>query len=133
MNHLLSLILAANVYLWGPPGDILFSNQNKALDEFNPHVEASNLFKKGERIHYYIYSTKEFKTDTLYILLVHVDNKGVIFPKTEIAQTLEVDVIPTLNAAKGTLTVWKSGQFLVRVYSPDKPKKPIAQADLLIK
>ncbi|MEW5820920.1 MAG: hypothetical protein AB1782_12080 [Cyanobacteriota bacterium] len=126
--------MSSNVVVFGkkPPGDIYFSRWEKALDRLNPRVECDILFEKESTIYFYIYSTKNFKTDLLKMLLIKMDNKGVMFPKIEVEQTLDVDVDPNYNAVRGKIVVYKAGQYYVRVFSPNEPKKPVAESELLI-
>jgi hypothetical protein len=134
IKYVLAVALALNLWSWGgSPGIILFSNLDKPLDKFKPLNEALMIFDKGKPIYYYIYNKKEFNVDHLEVIFIHVDNKGVIMPKTEITQTMSIDVVPGETAVKGKFTMWKDGQFMVRVFSPDNLEKPLAESTLLIK
>lgn len=134
IKNFIIVSILSSMFLWGKlPGEMLFSKHNKALNEFKPLVEGDILFSQGEPIYYYIYSTKKFNTDKLFIMLIKIDNKGVVLPKSEISQTLTIDVDPNSNATKGKLTVHNSGQMMIKVYNPLKPDKPLAISQLLLK
>lgn len=133
IKSFLIINLALNMFLWGkPPGGMFFCNVDKPLDKIKPYTEASILQKKAQPIYFYIYSKKKFETDTLHILFIHLDNKGVWFPKETIERTLEVPVNPEDTAVKGPVVLYKEGQYFVRVFSWQKPKNPICETELLI-
>lgn len=133
LKSILVALVIINTCLWGKvQTDIYFSRYDRDLTELKPIVEADRLFNTGEVIYFYIYSTKKFNTDTLYIMLVNIDNKPVILPKAEIGQTLILDVDPEATAARGKIVVHKEGQYLVRVFNPSIVDKPLVQAELLL-
>lgn len=124
-----------------PPGNIYFSRFDRKLTEIRPLVECDIKFKKGEVIYIYIYSTKKFKYDRLTILFAHLDNKGVYYPKSEIARNLDIDVNPNGQAAKSKIVMHKSGQYFIKIFNkpkdyypkrPFKPIRPLALGELWI-
>lgn len=133
INLLVSLSIALNLFCWGSPqGNIFFSKQNVSLTEFNPFIHAQKLFKREGQINLYIYSVKPFETDNLIISMVNLDNTGIYLPKTEVSQTMNIDVDPNDSAVKSIITPLKEGQFIVLVFRSNKPEKPFAQGELLV-
>lgn len=114
------------------PANVFFCRQDLPLTVFHPMTQAELRFNQGDVIYYYIYSTKKFNTDQLFISFVNLDNKGVFFAKPEITQTVTIDVDPEATATKGKIVMVKDGQFVMRVINPYKPDEAIAQADLWI-
>lgn len=132
IKSFLIMNLALTLFMGKPPGAMFFSNADKPLDKIRPYAEANVMQRKAQPFYYYIYSKKKFNTDTLYVLFIHLDNKGVWFPAETIARTLEVPVNPEDIAVKGQVVMYKEGQYFVRVFSRAKPKKPICETELLI-
>lgn len=133
IKHFIAISLLLQLCIGGkPPGNIYFSKFDRRLDQIRPLVESDVYFTKGNKIYFYIYSTKKFETDNLFIMFVHLDNKGVYFPKMENAQTLQIDVDPETTAIKGEVVIYKTGQYMARVFNLNKPKKPIAEGPLWI-
>lgn len=127
---LLSVLLFAILGFGKPQAVMFFSVENLELDEFVPKKNACSVVKAQKPIFYYIYSKKPFDTDYLRIIFIHLDNKGIIFSKPEITQTMNVDVTPGDYAVKSEVTLYKEGQILVRVFSPKNLDKPLIEAQI---
>lgn len=133
INLLVTLSIALSLFCWGSPkGNIFFSKQDVSLTEFKPIVHAQKLYRREEQVNLYIYAVKPFETDNLIISMVNLDNKGIYLPKTEVSQTMNIDVAPNDSAVKSKITPLKEGQFVVLVFRSNKPEKPFAQGELLV-
>lgn len=133
IKALATIVVAAGLIIGGKvPGDIFFSTLDKPLNVIQPYKEASFTYEAGKRIYFYIYSKKPLETDRLYLLFILIDNKTLALPKSDIEQTLDIDITPGSEAIKGNVVLFKPGPYLVRVYNPNRPKDPIAEGQFWI-
>ena len=133
MEGLFTVLLGSSLMLFGKlPADAFVCQTDKELTELYPPRDCYGSLNGNNLIYLYIYSKKPFKTDTLTLLFIHQDFKGIVAPKSSVAQTLNVDVDPESNAVKANMFLLKKGLFLVRVYSNSKPEKPIAETQIYV-
>ena len=132
-KYLLLLLLIASLSFSGCNRDkalIFFSTKPITVETFTIDKVATEFFE-GEKIYFALFNPKPFTSNALRLQALKIDRKAPYYGYA-MAHGRDIEIDQTLNYATDYFCIHQEGYYILRIFSMDKLKKPIAEAEFEI-
>ena len=132
MRKLILLILFSTIIFCGcefalehENAIIFFSQRPITKESFDPSM-VRNTFDQGQLIHFCLYSKTPFNSNEGRIQILKKDPNTQLYGYS-LVQGKDILLNPTKQYYTDSFTLYSEGYYLIRIFSKNKPKEPLAQ------
>lgn len=130
---LLLVLFLTTLFLSGYKKDkalVFFSHSPISMDSFTID-KTSVSFQEGQRIHFVLFNPKPFTSSILRVQILKIDRKAPAYG-VSISQAKDIEIDQNENYVTDYFCLHQEGYYYLRIFSSDKMKKPLAEADFQV-